>query len=42
MPLLDRIFGKSGAIAGYATALVAVAEAEGALARVEEELFAFA
>jgi F-type H+-transporting ATPase subunit delta len=42
MSVLDRIFGKGGAVAGYATALVAVAEAEGALGRVEEELFAFA
>ena len=42
MPLLDRIFGKSGAVAGYATALVAVAEAEGVLGKVEDELFTFA
>ena len=42
MAVLDRIFGKGGAVAGYATALVAVAEAEGVLGKVEEELFAFA
>jgi F-type H+-transporting ATPase subunit delta len=42
MALLDRIFGKGGTVAGYATALVAVAEAEGVLAKVEDELFAFA
>ena len=42
MELLDRIFGKGDKAAAYATALVAVAEAEGDLARVEDELFAFA
>ena len=42
MAVLDRIFGTSGKVAGYATALVAVAEAEGVLGKVEEELFAFA
>jgi F-type H+-transporting ATPase subunit delta len=42
MELLDRLFGKGDRAAAYATALVAVAEAEGALANVEDELFAFA
>jgi F-type H+-transporting ATPase subunit delta len=42
MELLDRLFGKGDRAAAYATALVAVAEAEGALAKVEDELFAFA
>jgi F-type H+-transporting ATPase subunit delta len=42
MELLDRIFGKGDKAAAYATALVAVAEAEGDLAKVEDELFAFA
>ena len=42
MELLDRIFGKGDKAAAYATALVAVAEAEGALTKVEDELFAFA
>jgi F-type H+-transporting ATPase subunit delta len=42
MELLDRIFGKGDRAAAYATALVAVAEAEGALGKVEDELFAFA
>ena len=42
MELLDRIFGKGGQVAGYATALVAVAEAEGVLSKVEDELYAFA
>jgi len=42
MELLDRIFGKGGAVAGYATAMVAVAEAEGVLRKVEDELFSFA
>jgi F-type H+-transporting ATPase subunit delta len=42
MELLDRIFGSRDTVAGYATALVAVAEAEGATRKVEDELFAFA
>jgi F-type H+-transporting ATPase subunit delta len=40
--LLDRLFGKGDKAGAYATALVAVAEAEGVLAKVEDELFAFA
>jgi F-type H+-transporting ATPase subunit delta len=40
--LLRRLFGKDDVVAGYATAVVAVAEAEGALGRVEDELYAFA
>ena len=42
MELLDRIFGKGDKASAYATALVAVAEAEGDLTKVEDELFAFA
>ncbi len=42
MEVLERIFGKGDKIAGYATALVAVAEAEGVLAEVDDELFTFA
>src|ERR1044071_3533605 len=42
MELLDRIFGKGDRAGAYATALVAVAEAEGDLGKVEDELFAFA
>jgi F-type H+-transporting ATPase subunit delta len=42
MELLDRIFGKGDKAAAYATAMVAVAQAEGALSKVEDELFAFA
>lgn len=42
MELLDRIFGKGDKATAYATALVAVADAEGALTKVEDELFAFA
>jgi F-type H+-transporting ATPase subunit delta len=42
MELLDRIFGKGDKAASYATALVAVAQAEGDLSKVEDELFAFA
>jgi len=42
MELLDRIFGKGDKAGAYATALVAVAEAEGDLTKVEDELFAFA
>jgi F-type H+-transporting ATPase subunit delta len=40
--LLGRIFGKDDRIRGYAAAFVAIAQAEGALDRVEEELYAFA
>jgi F-type H+-transporting ATPase subunit delta len=40
--LLDRLFGRDDRIGGYATAVVAVAEAEGALVKVEDELFTFA
>jgi len=42
MELLDRIFGKGGTVSGYATAVVAVAEAEGVLGKVEDELYTFA
>src|SRR5262245_47161572 len=40
--ILDRIFGREDRVRGYATALVAVADAEGVLDRVADELFAFA
>jgi F-type H+-transporting ATPase subunit delta len=40
--LLDRIFGKDHRVRGYATGLAALAEAEGVLDRVADELFAFA
>jgi F-type H+-transporting ATPase subunit delta len=39
--ILDRLFGKNDRVRGYATALVAVADAEGVLDRVADELFAF-
>jgi F-type H+-transporting ATPase subunit delta len=42
MELLDRLFGKHDRVGGYAAAIVAVAESEGALSKVEDELFAFA
>jgi len=42
MELLDRIFGTHDTVAGYAMALVAVAEAEGVTRKVEDELYAFA
>jgi F-type H+-transporting ATPase subunit delta len=42
MEMLDRIFGKGDKAHAYATALVAVAESEGDLRKVEDELFAFA
>ena len=42
MGVLDRLFGDDGRIGGYATAVVAVAEAEGALGKVEDELYQFA
>jgi F-type H+-transporting ATPase subunit delta len=41
MGVLDRI-GTGDVIAGYATALVAVAEAEGVTRKVEDELYTFA
>jgi len=40
--ILDRIFGRDDRVRGYATALIAVADAEGVLDRVADELFAFA
>jgi len=39
--VLDRLFGRNDRVRGYATALVAVADAEGVLDRVGDELFAF-
>ncbi len=42
MELVDRIFGKGDRVAAYAAALVAIAQAEDALPRVEDELFTFA
>jgi F-type H+-transporting ATPase subunit delta len=39
--ILDRLFGKNDRVRGYATALVAVADAEGVHDRVGDELFAF-
>jgi F-type H+-transporting ATPase subunit delta len=42
MELLDRIFGGHDIVSGYATALLAVAEAEGVTRKVEDELFTFA
>jgi F-type H+-transporting ATPase subunit delta len=39
--LLQRLFGKDDRIRGYAQAVVSVAEAEGALDRVSDELFGF-
>jgi F-type H+-transporting ATPase subunit delta len=42
MELLDRIFGKGDKVTAYATALFAVADAEGSLGKVEDELFTFA
>jgi F-type H+-transporting ATPase subunit delta len=39
--ILDRLFGKNDRVRGYAAALVAVADAEGVLDRVGDELFAF-
>jgi F-type H+-transporting ATPase subunit delta len=42
MELVDRIFGNRDIVTGYATALVAVAEAEGVTGKVEDELYAFA
>jgi F-type H+-transporting ATPase subunit delta len=42
MDLLGRLFGADDRIGGYATALVAVAETEGVLDKVEDELYAFA
>ena len=40
--ILDRLFGRNDRVRGYATAVVAVADAEGVLDRVSDELFAFA
>lgn len=40
--VLDRLFGKDTRVRGYATGLAAVAEAEGVLDRVGDELFTFA
>jgi F-type H+-transporting ATPase subunit delta len=40
--LLGRIFGKDDRVRGYAAAFVAIAQAEGTLDRVEDELYAFA
>ena len=40
--IVDRIFGRNDRVRGYATALVAVADAEGVLDRVADEFFAFA
>ena len=42
MGVLDRLFGKDDRIGGYATAIVAVADAEGVLDKVEDELYRFA
>src|SRR4029450_5896321 len=39
--ILDRLFGKNDRVRGYAAALVAGADAEPALDRVGDELFAF-
>jgi F-type H+-transporting ATPase subunit delta len=39
---LGRLFGREDRVGGYATAVVAVAQAEGALSKVEDELFQFA
>jgi F0F1-type ATP synthase delta subunit len=39
---LDRLFGKDQRIRGYAMAIVAIAEAEGVLNTVGDELFSFA
>ena len=39
---LDRLFGKDQRIRGYAMAIVAIAEAEGVLDTVGDELFSFA
>ena len=40
--LLDRLFVKDQRIRGYAMAIVAIAEAEGVLDTVGDELFSFA
>ncbi len=42
MDLLQRLFGHGDRAGGYAAAVVAVADAEGAAGRVEDELYAFA
>ena len=41
MDLLQRLFGHGERAGGYAAAVVAVADAEGAGGRVEDELYAF-
>lgn len=41
MSALDRIFGKGDKPTAYASALVTLAQAEGALPKVEDELFTF-
>src|SRR5947207_2830326 len=40
--ILDRLFGKDQRTRGYATAIIAIAEAEGVLDIVGDEVFAFA
>ncbi len=42
LDLLQRLFGHGDRAGGYAAAVVAVADAEGAGGRVEDELYAFA
>ena len=42
LDLLERLFGRGDRAAGYAAAVVAVADAEGVGGRVEDELFGFA
>ncbi len=42
MDLLGRLFGKDDKAAGYATAIVAVGDAEDVLPKVEDELYQFA
>ncbi|MGZ8570759.1 MAG: ATP synthase F1 subunit delta [Actinomycetota bacterium] len=42
MDLLQRLFGHGDRAGGYAAAVVAVADAEGAGGRVEDEVYAFA
>jgi F-type H+-transporting ATPase subunit delta len=39
--IVERLFGRNDRARGYATALVAVADAEGVLDRVADELFVF-
>ena len=40
--IFDRLFGKDQRTRGYATAIIAIAEAEGVLDTVGDEVFAFA